>query len=222
MIARVGGDPLCFRADAVEFPSVYNLNQRTLEAWKNNEILLKLSSDLQMNLLNQIKTKRSFQQAVTMRLVLAPLDKFKNKYIQDNKRSQLSQLSVFQYDFSDPEIHVIDNFELQVKKTAEGEIQTAKISFLLMPNHNLEKTHHAYVFDVTDTVLPIFFFEPVSSMRVEKYCQPYPFSPKGSQLPVVTSMRVDSCIESVDKYTVKIVIDCRENVSGLFFLNFSF
>ena len=74
MIARVGGgDPFCFRADAVDIPPVYNLSRRTLEAWKNNEILLKFSAAMQTNLWNRVPTvSRGFQHTAAMRLVLAP------------------------------------------------------------------------------------------------------------------------------------------------------
>lgn len=54
---------------------------------------------------------------------------------------------------------------------------------------------------------------------MEKYCQPYPFSPQGSQLPLVAkelSMKVESCIESVDQYTLQIGIESSKNISGLF------
>jgi hypothetical protein len=215
MIARVGGrDPLCFRVDAVELPPVYNLSRRTLEAWKNNEIPSKFSSILQVNLLNRILAgKRGFQHSAAMRLVLAPQDKFMNNYLEAIYRQQLS---VCEDDFSDPEIHVIDNFQLEVKQNAEGEIETAGISFLLMPDHGLKETHCAFVFDVINPLLPIFIFEFVPSMDVEKYRLPYPFLPKISQPPVTKSsfMRVDSCIESIDKYTLKIAIECCENISG--------
>ena len=119
-------------------------------------------------------------------------------------------------DFFDPEIHVIDNFQLEVKQNAGGEIETAGISFLLMPDHGLKETHCAFVFDVANPLLPIFIFECVPFMNVEKYDQPYPFLPKRSQPPVTKStyMKVDSCIESIDKYTLKIAIECCENISG--------
>ncbi len=214
MISRVGGDPLNFRADAVKIPSVYNLYRRTLDAWKNKEIVVKYSSNLKTNLLNQ--SESDSVRTPSMRIVLAPLDKFKNNYMHHIIRQQLT---VFDYELSDPEIHVIDNFELQVKQNANGKIQTATISFLLMPDHGLEETHCAYVFDVVNSLFPIFILEPISSMRVEKYCQPYPFSLQGSQLPLVAkelSMRVDSCIESLDKYTLQIGIESSKNISGLF------
>ena len=215
MIARVGGgDPLCFRADAVELPPVYNLSRRTLKAWKTNEIPLKFSSILQTNLLDRIPGgKRGFQHTPAMRLVLAPQDKFMNNYIEAIYRQKLS---INENDFSDPEIHVIDNFQLEVKQNAGGEIETAGISFLLMPDHGLKETHCAFVFDVANPLLPIFIFECVPFMNVEKYDQPYPFLPKRSQPPVTKSsfMKVDSCIESIDKYTLKIVIECCKNISG--------
>jgi hypothetical protein len=213
MIARVGGgDPLCF--DAVDVPSVYNLSRRTLEAWKNNEILSKFSSILQVNLLNRILAgKRGFQHSAVMRLVLAPQDKFANNNLEAIYRQQLS---ICENDFSDPEIHVIDNFKLDVKQNAEGEIETAGISFVLVPDHGLKRSHCAYVFDVANPLLPIFIFECVTFMNVEIYRLPYPFLPKRSQPPVTKSsyMKVDSCIESIDKYTLKIVIECRKNISG--------
>ena len=69
------------------------------------------------------------------------------------------QPSICENDFSDPEIHVIDNFQLEVKQNAEGEIQTAEISFLLMPDHGLKRSHCAYVFDVYNPLSPILIFQ---------------------------------------------------------------
>jgi hypothetical protein len=148
-----------------------------------------------------------------MRLVLAPQDKFANNNLEAIYRQQLS---ICENDFSDPEIHVIDNFQLDVKQNVVGEIETARISFLLMPDHGLKETHCAFVFDVYNPLLPILIFEIVPCMNVEKYDQPYPFPPKRSQPPVTKSsyMRVDSCIESIDKYSLKIAIECRKNISG--------
>ena len=87
-----------------------------------------------------------------------------------------------------------------------------------MPNHGLKETHCAFVFDVANPLLPILLFECVPFMDVEKYDQPYPFPAKRSQPPVIKSsnMRVGSCIESIDKYTLKIAIECRKNISGQF------
>jgi hypothetical protein len=126
------------------------------------------------------------------------------------------QSSVCKDDFSDPEIHVIDNFQLEVKQNAEGEIETAEISFLLMRDHGLKETHCAFVFDAANPLLLIFIFECVRCMDVEKYRLPYPFLPKISKPPVTKStyMKVDSCIESIDKYALKIAIECCKNISG--------
>ena len=155
MIARVGGgDPLCF--DAVELPPVYNLSRRTLEAWKNNETLLQFSSAMLTNLWNRVPTgPRGFQHTAAMRLVLAPHEFMKNHF----EAMCRQQPSICENDFSDPEIHVIDNFQLEVKQNAEGEIQTAEISFLLMPDHGLKRSHCAYVFDVYNPLSPILIFQ---------------------------------------------------------------
>jgi hypothetical protein len=184
-----------------------------LEAWKNNETLLQFSSAMLTNLWNRVPTgPRGFQHTAAMRLVLAPHEFMKNNF----EAICRQQSSICENDFFEPEIHVIDNFQLEVKQNAEGEIQTATISFLLTPDHGLKETHCAFVFDVINPLSPIFLFEFVPCMDVEKYDQPYPCSPQRSQPSVTKSsyMRVDSCIESIDKYTLKIAIECRKNISG--------
>jgi hypothetical protein len=66
--------------------------------------------------------------------------------------------------------------------------------------------------------MPILLLESFKSMRVEEYLVPYPIDQRKSQLPLDPKnkmyMKVESCIESEEQYTLRIAIECDGNVSG--------
>jgi hypothetical protein len=55
-------------------------------------------------------------------------------------------------------------------------------------------------------------------MRVEEYSVPYPIEQNKSQISLDPKekmyMKVESCIESAEQYTLRIAIECDGNVSG--------
>lgn len=157
-----------------------------------------------------------FKTTPVLRLVLYPLKKF--NYCSFQRLCQNGdgvRYSAFQ-NLSVPDVHFIDNFQLEMKHSPDGEIESCSISFLLSPDHGLENTHGAFVFDLV-TGLVIFNLELMSTMQVEKFGQSYPHS-KGPSLPLVTNglqMRVKSCTEDQYQYILQIMIECDKTVSGL-------
>ncbi len=122
------------------------------------------------------------------------------------------------YDFSGPGVHFIDNFEVKLEKSSTG-FQDVSISFLLIPNHGLKKTHRAILVDILDGS-EVVVFDSFESVQVEDWSVPYPFVPSKIQ-PEVPSheefhMKVYSCVESEDQFRLKIKITSPINVSGGF------
>jgi hypothetical protein len=152
-----------------------------------------------------------------LRILLIPLEKLMDSYLFqllfsdiENNLPKLSELN----------IHIIDNCEIKIKKTRDCEMETIGVSFLLVPDHGLEKTHAVYIYDAW-TGLPISFCENISKMRVEPFHQPYPWCSKGSPLPLANSnglqMKVNNCVESEDSFILQIVVECSsENISGYY------
>jgi hypothetical protein len=150
-----------------------------------------------------------------IRILLIPLEKLMDSYL-------------FQLVFSDFEknlpklselnIHVIDNCEVKIKKTRHCEMETISVSFLLVLDHGLEKTHAACIFDAR-LGIPISQSENISKMRVEPFHQPYPWCSKGSALPLANSngLQVKNCIESEDSFVLQIVVkSSSKNISGYY------
>jgi hypothetical protein len=97
-------------------------------------------------------------------------------------------------------------------------METISVSFLLVPDHGLEKTHAAYIYDAVNG-LGISFCEDISAMRVEPFHEPYPWRSKGSPLPLANSneLKVKNSLESEDSFVLQIVVECSsENISGYY------
>jgi hypothetical protein len=122
------------------------------------------------------------------------------------------------YDFSGPGVHFIDNFQLKLEKCSTG-FQDVSISFLLIPNHGLEKTHRAIIVDIPNGS-EVVVFESFESVQVENWSFPHPFIPAKTELEVPAPeefhMKVDSCIESEDHFHLKINVISSKSVSGGF------
>jgi hypothetical protein len=210
MAQRVGGNDFLknLKAHQTDFNSTFNLAQRTAQAWKSGEAISKLSFDIQTNVFPLMGTP-------LLRILLIPLEKLMDSYLFqllfsdiENNLPKLSELN----------IHIIDNCEIKIKKTRDCEMETIGVSFLLVPDHGLEKTHTACVFDA-HIGLPISQREDISKMRVEAFHQPYPWSSKGSPLPLANSnglqMKVNNCVESEDFFILQIEVECSSgNISG--------
>ena len=123
-----------------------------------------------------------------------------------------------------PDVHFIDNLQLEMKKTPDDEIESVSISFLLEADHGLEETHFGYIIDLRTWALkpPIFILQPINTLQVEKFQLPYPFAVKTDLVASTETSESEllvagSCVETEDQYTVKIKIVCSgKNVSGKF------
>jgi hypothetical protein len=206
-IAQRGGRDDCLKNLKIhqsDFPPTFSIARRTLQAWKNGQSISKLAVDIQINGLIL-----SGRVTPIPRILLIPFDKF-CLIGKDINNSPL---------LSEPNIYFIDNCELKIKKTRDCEMETINVSFLLVADHGLEKTHAVYIYDAW-TGLPISFCENISKMRVEAFHQPYPWRSKGSAHPLANSngLKVNNCIESEDFFILQIVVECSsENISGYYY-----
>ena len=127
---------------------------------------------------------------------------------------------------SDSNVHFIDNLQLEITKTADDDIESASISFLLVPDHGLEETHVGFVIDF-ESQLPIFVIESLNNLRVEQFQMPYPFERKNSSSNRLSiseepeMLVADSCVETENDYTIKVNIlsRCKDPVSSNFVRN---
>ena len=223
MKQRVGGDDWLTTAfDKLNISSAFLLSQRTTEAWKKGQKILKLSTEVNLNSSNPLdvsamcyqRAKCAFGTPV-LRLVFVPHTMLMYGVFQGFGQAKPLWGNI-QNGFSAPDVHYFENVQLDVKTYADGEIETVSISFLMIPDHGLEETHFAYVLDLM-TGLPVFFIQSFEFFQVEKCRLSYPIQPNESHLPLAppsSQMAVESCCESHDQYILKISIGCNENVSG--------
>jgi hypothetical protein len=192
MNRRLGHD--CWVPDLLDIAPQFILARKTLENWKNGKKMMKLSAVIQSIV------KSNEEPAPLLRLVFVRKASF-----------DLSR------DLSGPDVHFIDNFELEFNPTSKG-IELETVSFLLACDHGFfDETYAAIVVNAFNG-MPLLFLEPFKSMRVEEYLVPYPIDQSKSQLPLDPKnkmyMKVESCIESEEQYTLRIAIECSGNVSG--------
>jgi hypothetical protein len=202
MIQRLGGDHWLKKdVRPAEMHPNFQLARRTLDAWKEGQKILKLSAKIPSSSFN-IFMHRAFDSEVpTHRLILLPKAKYGNSY-----------------DYSGPGVHFIDNFQLKLKISSTG-FQDVSISFLLIANHGLEKTHRAILVNKPDQS-GVVVFESFESTEVEDWSFPYPFIPSKIQpeipAPGEFHMKVDSCVESEDQFHLKVNLISSENACGGF------
>ena len=131
----------------------------------------------------------------------------------------MNSLEIIQRGISGQGVHYIDNLQLELKRSADGEIETAALSFLLAADYGKEGILYGYVFDLLSG-RPIFYIPTLTSLHSEEFHLPHPFDCTRPQLPLAPSqMAVDSCDESECQYTLKISIGGDQNVSGKFLNN---
>jgi hypothetical protein len=199
MIQRLGGDHWLKKdVRRAEMHPNFQLARRTLEAWKNGQKILKLSANMPTA---SCAKMASLSGIPSIRLILLPKAKHGNCN-----------------DFFGPNVHFIDNFQLKLEKSSTG-FQDVSISFLLIPNHGLEKTHRAIIVDIPNGS-EVVVFESFESVQVENWSFPHPFIPAKTELeipaPEEFHMKVDSCIESEDQFHLKINVISSKSVSGGF------
>ena len=203
-------------------PPAFQVAKRTLDAWRNDQRLLKLSVqctlDQKMEVVHNNYSKSGTR---LLRLILVPEVIFENRFarlVPKLKPKKKEKLGLGDIQLL-PHVHVIDNFFLEVKKTAEENCAT--VSFLLLPDHGIGKTHQAILADVVNDA-PISFLGSLKSMQVDDHF-PYPFDLEEQEpKPLLadfgkTLMTVDSCIEYKDEYHLKIRVE-SDDTSGKYFL----
>jgi hypothetical protein len=194
MNRRLGHDCWVPVPDLLDIAPQFILARKTLEDWKNGKKMKKLSAVIQSIV------KSNEEPSPLLRLVFVRKACF-----------------VLSRDLSGPDVHFIDNFELEFKHTSKG-IELETVSFLLAGDHGFFDETYAAIVVNSINGMPLLFLEPFKSMRVEEYLVPYPIDQRKSQLPLDPKeqmyMKVESCIESEEQYTLRIAIECDGNVSG--------
>jgi hypothetical protein len=192
MIKRLGHD---YWLPQLEITPQFSLSRRILEDWKNGKKMKKFSAFVQHIDMSAV----SKDTTPLLRLVIVLWASYMLNPV-----------------LSGPDVHFIDNFELGLKHSSKG-TAVETVSFLLAHDHGFDETYAAIVFNAL-TGLPFLFLESFESMRVEEYSVPYPIDQSKSQLPLDLNekmhMKVESCIESEEQYTLRIAIECSGNVSG--------
>ncbi len=196
IIKRLGKD--CWFPDMrlLEIAHQFSLARKILEDWKNGKKMLKFTAGVQYIR----KSAVSQESNPLLRLVFV------------RKASYM-----LNPDLSGPDVLYIDNFELEFKHSLE-EIKVETSFLLTSDDHSFfDETYTAIVIDAFDG-MPLLLLESFKSMRVEEYLVPYPIGQSQSQLPLdpkeQMNMKVESCIESEEQYTLRIAIECDGNVSG--------
>jgi hypothetical protein len=196
IIKRLGQD--CWSPDLLDIAPQFFLARKTLGDWKNGKKMIKLTAGVQY--IRKCTVHAVSQESTPLlRLVFVRKDSYK-----------------LNPDLSGPDVHFIDNFELEFKYSLK-EIKVETVSFLLACDHGFDETYDAIVVNASNG-MPLLLLDPFESMRVEEYGVPYPIDQSKSQLPLDPKnkmyMKVESCIESEEQYTLRIAIECDGNVSG--------
>jgi hypothetical protein len=202
MIQRLGGDHWLKKdVRPAEMQPNFQLARRTLDAWKEGQKILKLFAKIPSSSFNKFLHRALDSEVPVHRLILLPKAKHGNSY-----------------DFSEPGVHFIDNFQVKLKVSSTG-WKDVSISFLLIPNHGLEKTHRAILVNKPDQS-EVVVFESFETTEVEDWSFPFPFIPSKIQpeipAPGEFHMKVDSCIESEDEFHLKVNLISSENACGRF------
>jgi hypothetical protein len=194
IIKRLGQD--CWSPDLLDIAPQFSLARKILEDWKNGKKMMKFTAGVQYVRKSAVSQKSN----PLLRLVFVRKDSY-----------------MFNPDLSGPDVHYIDNFELEFKHSLE-EIKVETSFLLTSDDHGIfDETYDAIVVNAFNG-MPILHLESFKSMRVEEYLVPYPIVQNKPQLPLDPKkkmyMKVESCIESEEQYTLRIAIECRGNVSG--------
>jgi hypothetical protein len=197
MNRRLGQD--CWLPDLLDIAPQFILARKILEDWKNGKKMMKFSAVMKSSMVRSEEEPIRKKNLPLFRLAFVRKDSY-----------------MLEGDLSGPDVHFIDNFELEFNHTSKG-VAVKMVSFLLPSDHTFDETYAAIVVNAFDG-MPLLLLESFKSMRVEKYGVPYPIVQNKPQLPLDPKnkmyMKVESCIESEEQYTLRIAIECRGNVSG--------
>ena len=223
MNQRLGGD--LWLKDIPNFsniPPALKLAKRTLDAWKSGQPVLKMTAHFKYDLEKAfIFHKDCRSGAPSVRVVLYPKSRHLDRSVKLIPRSkpmglEKTYLESFRNIVSLPHVHIIDNFHLERKKTSVEE--SATVSFFLVPDHGLKDTHHVLLLDIFNDQ-PNFIFESVDSMQKVKCEIPFPSFDSFKATPPAAGfkgrrIKVDTCIETEDKYFLKFSVASQEDMSG--------
>ncbi|EFX85370.1 hypothetical protein DAPPUDRAFT_237975 [Daphnia pulex] len=180
----------------LEITPQFSLAREVLEDWKNGKKKKKILAGVQHKVNSAAKKEYIHQ----LRLVFVPWASYMRNPV-----------------LSGPDVHFIDNFELELKHSLK-ETAVETVSFLLARDHCFDEKHCAVLFNAFNG-LPLLILDPFESMRVEECYLPFPVDQSKSKVPLHPKeriyMNVKSCIESEEQYTLRIAIECDGNVSGM-------
>ena len=213
MELRLGGENLFQDVHHLSsLPLAFQVAKRTLDAWRNDQPLLQFYARCSLELKMDVIRNNSRSGTQLLRLILIPEIIYKIRF------SQLKEKQGFKDILLLPHVHVIDNFLLEVEKTTDENFAT--VSFHLLRDHGIEKTHHAILVDIVNDT-PISFLNALGSMHVEDNQFRYPFDleePKPGLANVEKSlMTLDSCIDHKDECHLQIRLE-SDSVPGKYFL----
>jgi hypothetical protein len=204
MFHRLGNGPWLQDVFKLKHSFCFDLTKRTLTDWMQGKKITKYLSRIKLNPLDKTAAHTKLTGANMLRLILLPKT-FVSEFLNKMKKGWV--------DVSTPLVHFIDNFQLQVNRPAIG-IKEICVSFFLIPNHGLKKTHTAIVVD-PQFLKHYFTLGSMESMQEEELNLPYPFEISKAQLPSSnTQMKVLSCIETEDQYALDIELEVGSDISS--------
>ncbi|EFX65966.1 hypothetical protein DAPPUDRAFT_116814 [Daphnia pulex] len=171
MFHRLGKGPWLQDVFNLKHSFCFDLTKRTLTDWMQGKKITKYLSRIKLNPLNKTAAHTKLTGANMLRLILLPKT-FVSEFLNKMKKGCV--------DVSTSNVHFIDNFQLQVNRTAIG-IKEICVSFFLIPNHGLKKTHTAIVVD-PQFLKHYFTLGSMESMQEEELNLPYPFEISKAQL----------------------------------------
>lgn len=209
--------------------STFNLARRTIKAWKNGQDVVKCSIVHKVNSVGMAALKLALSDLEVnfglcrLRLIFVPR-KAKLVYVNIPSAFDSSREfpSIHESSFY-PDSHFVDNIQFDLRKNMDDETEEMSVSFLLVPDHGIDDDNYfGLLVDIKTSIL-VLPVSPLKNMRVEKFTEPYPFAaPRGSPFAALEEfqMKVESCIETEQLFTLKIMIKSQEDVSGKIFLHF--
>lgn len=206
--------------EQLKIPRAFDLTRRATDIWKNGQNVLKLMTVSEGHATSIETGYCAYFNYVCMlmkqsgkrmlRLALLPQSSRITNSLLKTLGSMPFIMENYREILSGSDVHFIDNFQLDLTKTSGGEI-FPKVSFILPPDHGLTVPYIGLLIDL-DTESPILIFENVLNLHVEKYYSTYPI-PNKRITPQTGGIKVESCIESLNGFALKVTID-SDNANG--------
>ena len=162
-IIRRGGLP-AIAMEAFPTPSMFRTSMQTIQAWKERRPVWRVNVCIKFGPEEKAEFGKFWNKGVPiLRLILTLSSAFR-------ACNTLEEMC------NSTESHFIDNLDVNLKRTANGEIGEADISFLLT-DRNLLKTHFLTVVDL-EKWQTLLMFGPtainIRQIKMAKFNQPYP------------------------------------------------